>query len=461
MVVGRTIRITIATAVVAGGLALSAQAASAATSFHWFKGYDEASTPKKLDKVGVLRIGPRKANKILILNPGTSAASAYFRPLARTIVKKTRGWQIWSIERRGSQLEDQSVFDQVKLGEASVEDAFHYYLEWLTDPSITDHFEFIPDEDVAFGREWGMKVAVKDLRRVVRRANRKADTVVMGGHSLGGSITTAYATWDFNGEPGARGLDGLVFIDGGSGPDPSLTPAEASDRLDELAMDSPWLTFGGIPSPLTGLFNSVGAEATLTAPDEPSLLGDWPCCRPISRRRSTSPTRRATATRSTPTPRLRASRPRRSTPAGSRTPAIPAVGSGPARSARCGGWQGSSRAPELQGLDGTGWYHPTRLNLDSGGVAAGNDNPTQDVLDLDATHGDDLGKMPIYAFGAALGGQRVLDAASALAKQSSIPKRKLRLVNRESTYTHIDPLSAHPKNAFLRNLLKFLRTQVR
>ena len=42
---------------------------------------------------------------------------------------------------------------------------------------------------------------------------------MVGGHSLGGSITTAYATRDFNGRPGARGLAGLVYIDGGSGSD--------------------------------------------------------------------------------------------------------------------------------------------------------------------------------------------------------------------------------------------------
>ena len=40
----------------------------------------------------------------------------------------------------------------------------------------------------------------------------------MGGHSLGGSIATAYATWDFNGRPGGRDLSGLVLIDGASSP---------------------------------------------------------------------------------------------------------------------------------------------------------------------------------------------------------------------------------------------------
>src|SRR5204862_3373149 len=76
----------------------------------------------------------------------------------------------------------------------------------------------------------------------------------------------------------------------------------------------------------------------------------------------------------------------------------------------------------LKGLDGTAWYHPQRLTIDSGAVAAGNANPAQAILDVRATHGHDLSKhLLIYAFGAALGGQRVLDAATILADQSGIP----------------------------------------
>ena len=70
----------------------------------------------------------------------------------------------------------------------------------------------------------------------------------------------------------------------------------------------------------------------------------------------------------------------------------------------------------LKGLDGTAWYHPLRLTIDAGAVGDGNANPAQQVLDVHAIHGDDLpSSLRIYAFGAALGGQRVLDAAQALA----------------------------------------------
>jgi hypothetical protein len=98
------------------------------------------------------------------------------------------------------------------------------------------------------------------------------------------------------------------------------------------------------------------------------------------------------------------------------------------------------------------------LTIDSGAVAAGNKNPAQDVLDVRATHGHDLPKrLRIYAFGAALGGQRVLDAASILADQSGIPKNRLVLVDRHETYSHNDPSSASPKNDFVKNLIPFLK----
>jgi hypothetical protein len=112
----------------------------------------------------------------------------------------------------------------------------------------------------------------------------------------------------------------------------------------------------------------------------------------------------------------------------------------------------------LESLDGTGWYHPQRLTIDSGAVAAGNANPVQEILDVRATHGRDLPKrLLIYAFGASLGGQRVLDAATILADQSQIPVGQVTLVNRAATYTHNDPAGASPQNDFLESLIPFLR----
>ena len=49
-----------------------------------------------------------------------------------------------------------------------------------------------------------MNVAVQDLHIVIGAAKKLGGKVVLGGHSLGGSVVTAYATWDFNGQRRCR-----------------------------------------------------------------------------------------------------------------------------------------------------------------------------------------------------------------------------------------------------------------
>jgi hypothetical protein len=406
----------------------------------------------------VLKVGPKRAKNVLILNPGTSASAAYFAPLARDVVAKARGWQVWAVERRENLLEDHSRLNRAKTGHATGRQLFDYYLGWLADSSISPHFRLIPDAEVGYAKRWGMRVEIEDLHRVVQAAKRAGRHVVVGGHSLGGTITTAYATWNFHGRPGARGLSGLVYIDGGSSPDP-LTRAEARQRLDDLGGGSPWLAFGGIGAPFSGLFNSTGSLGVLIDPDSPSLGQQFPLL-PSNLKPSIPVTNAgqygyALDTETSPASLAAAQAhlgrlapsgdPRGWDDAGELTPLR--------RYARLfSGWG-------LKGLDGTAWYHPLRLTIDAGAVAAGNRNPAQKLLDVRATHGDDLPRsLRIYAFGAALGGERVLDAARLLATQSRIPKRNLTLVDRHATYAHNDPNSAAPrKNAFLKALLPFLR----
>jgi hypothetical protein len=432
--------------------------ASAAQTVEWLPGFRAPGTPAKYNKVGVLKVGPKRAKNILVLNPGTSASAAYFAPLAADIARGAKGWQVWAVERRENLLEDHSRLNRAKTGHITGQQLFDYYLGWLTDSSIAPHFQFIPDAEVAYARKWGMRVEVEDLRRVVKSAQRVGNHVVVGGHSLGGSITSAYATWNFGGKPGARGLSGLVFIDGGSSPTPISRDAAKQALKDLDDTPSPWLTFGGIQAPFTGLFNSTGASGVIMDPDSPSIGQAWALLpsnlKPLVPVTNAGEYGFSLDTETSPSGLIAAQAhlghlaasgdPRGWDDAGELTPLR--------RYARMfSGWG-------LKGLDGTAWYHPQRLTIDSRAVAAGNANPAQKVLDVRATHGDDLQRnLRIYAFGAALGGQRVLDAARALAKQSHIPKRNLTLVDRHATYAHNDPNSAAPTNAFVKNLLPFLR----
>lgn len=451
-------RMSLAAALAVLTIAGLASAASAAVEvrFKRLGGVPSAGTPAKYDRVGVLQTGSPTARNVLVLNPGTSASAAYFEPLAKDIVRRAPGWQVWAVERRENLLEDQSEFDRGKAGTATAQQVFDYYLGYLNDPTIKRHLRPPTIAKVAYARRWGMRVEIGDLRRVVRLAEKRGGKVVVGGHSLGGSITTAYATWDFKGRPGADGLSGLVFIDGGSGPAP-VSPAQATQSLARLATASPWLAFGGIPAPLAGLFSTSGALGAITDPNARSIGQAWPLLpaylKPPVPVTNLAQYGYALDTKTSP-PSLAAAQGHLGRLAASGDPRgwVRAGAITPIRrfAEMFSGWG-------LKGLDGTAWYHPQRLSIDSGAVAAGNANPAQKILDVRATEGHDLSKrLRIYAFGAALGGQRVLDAATNLAEQSGIPRRNLTLVDRAGTYAHNDPSSASPKNDFLEYLVPFL-----
>jgi pimeloyl-ACP methyl ester carboxylesterase len=424
-------------------------------SFERIAGYKSPGTPAKYDKVGILKIGSPKAKNILVLNPGTSASAAYFAPLATSLVAKAKEWQVWAVERRENLLEDHTVLDQAKAGKATALQAFNYYLGWIKDPSITSHVRLIGDAEVTFARQWGMNTEIEDLRRVVLKAKKVGGKVVVGGHSLGGTITTAYATWDFKGSPGAKGLSGLLLIDGGSGSTPVAT-ADAQKNLDTVNNGSPWLQFGGIAAPFTGLFNSTGSIGVLKDPNSPS----------VGQVSGLLPANLVPPTPVTNVGQYGYALDTATSPAG-----LVAAQAHLGHLTASGGWDDANELTpikryaeafagwNLKGLDGTAWYHPLRLTIDAGAVAAGNANPAQKVLNVHATHGDDLPKgIRVYAFGASLGGTRIIDAAKKLAQQSHLPSKDLTLLDRHATYAHNDPNTAAPaKNEFLKRLVAWLK----
>jgi pimeloyl-ACP methyl ester carboxylesterase len=200
------------------------------------QGYAAPGTPAKYNKVGVIKVGPSGAKNVLVLEPGTSAAAAYFVPLAKWIVSKTTGWQVWAVERRENLLEDQSELNLYKEHKVTTTQLFDYYLGYIKDSSITDHYQPVANSTVEFAKQWGVNVAVQDLHVVIGAAKKLGGKVVLGGHSLGGSVVTAYATWDFAGHAGADDLAGLVYIDGGS----TTTPVSAQAATQTLqALDAP------------------------------------------------------------------------------------------------------------------------------------------------------------------------------------------------------------------------------
>ena len=450
-------------------MAASRLAASRAPAFPlkvtWMPGYPAPGTPARYNRVGVIKVGPADARNVLVFEPGTSAAASYFVPLAKWIASTARGWQVWAVQRRENLFDDESELNLAKEGKASSTQVFEYYLGFLADKSVTHHIAISRYLNVPYAKRWGMNVAVRDLRIVIRAAEKLGGRVVLAGHSLGGSVVTAYATWDFHGRPGADGLAGLVYDDGGSGPaEPAATAAAALSALNVPAA-TPWLAFGGIAAPFAGLFNATGALGVLMAPNSPSLGQAFPLL-PAYLKPTVPVTNEAqygyALNAATSPPSLLAAQAHLGTGISART---------------IGGYHTWNQAGALTPItryatmfagagildaNGTEWYFPQRLTDDTAAVGNGIANPAQKILDVDATMGRHLPhRLLIYAFGTALGRSRVLDAAKALAAQSHIPARNLVLVNRERTYAHNDPAGAYPENAFFRHLIQFLRRAAR
>jgi hypothetical protein len=388
--------------------------------------------------------------------PGTSANASSFVPVARDLLAGLPGWQVWSVARRETALEDTSVLDQARAGAATPQRLFDYYLGWLGDPQAgPDHFQPVADAAVPYARRWGLDVAIGDLRRVVALARRGGRKVVLGGHSLGGAIAEAYATWDFAGRPGARDLSGLVLIDGAGGGRGGLSAAAAREGLAKLAKGSPFLDLAGTGLPWSaGVFNAVGSRLALSDPDAPSRLQAWPLL-PAFLKPPVPVTNAAAYGYAV------------DTQTGPKSLAlVQAHLGGLAPSGDPRPWQDGGLVPVarmatvfsgIRGMDGSSWYHPVRLSLDAAAINGGRAIPAQRVLGVRATHGDEA-RVPIYAFATALGGARVLDAARTLARRSHVPARALELVDRRRTFAHIDPLAATAaRNDFVHTLVPFLR----
>jgi pimeloyl-ACP methyl ester carboxylesterase len=333
-----------------------------------------------------------------------------------------------------------------------------------------NHYEPVPESLVGFAKQWGMSRTVEDLKVVIAKAKALGGKVVLGGHSLGGSVVTAYATWDFGGHPGAEGLSGLVYDDGGSSP-LALSKAEAETSLAKLDEpdETPWLAFGGIPAPDLGLFSITGSTLTAVEPKGPSQLEAFPFL-----------------------------------PSDLKSPIVPVtneagfgysvnVGTSPVSlaAAQIHGGAGVQATAELDGLhgwDGSGaltpvsryaemlagtdvreangseWYFPARLTLDTGAVGNGLANPAQEVLGLHSTMGEDLPKsLHILAIDSELdklfgGGGTTLTEAEALAAQSGISPSNLTLIEEKNTYAHNDPAGATPEiNEFFQHMVPFLK----
>jgi pimeloyl-ACP methyl ester carboxylesterase len=420
-----------------------------------------APGPAQFNQVTVHQFGPKSGKRVLVLMPGTIGGAGDFTLVARELVKRVPGLQVWAIDRRTQALEDTATFAAAESGQVPLQQMFDYYLGWLTNGgNPPNHFQFRGAGADPYAREWGIAVTLNDARAVVRRArDHRRRQVVLGGHSLGGSLTTAYAAWDFNGRPGFKDLAGLVLIDGGLlGSFDGFDLAQAQQAIADLQSNNPFLDLLELGFPeVTGIFAEIGGLYAEKAPTaSAAMLQSYPLL-PSQFNPPFLVTNRAL---------LGHAFDRDTSPANLSLIHINGgglAGSGDPRDWVEGGVTPLSRLAATFGQEptnGVEWYFPKRLTIDTNGADQLRQNDVANFLGLRLSHTRQV-NLPLYAIATNLGGAHVLDGARNFIRRARTTRRESTLVNRNPLMSHLDPLIAAPRtNAFLKTVVPFLDRKV-
>ena len=418
-----------------------------------------AAGPAKYDFSHVTKFGPASAKTVLVLVPGYSGGAGDFTFVGRDLVERVPGLQVWAVDRRSQALEDTSVFERGLLGEMTLQQVRDYYVGWITDQSIQDHFTPPDTKSLSFAKDWGLPTHIGDLRKVILAAKRGGRRVILGGHSLGASMTAIYGAWDFKGRPGYKDVDGLVLIDGGALGSFDDTDSVRDVRRRVRALDDqPFADLVGLNLPWAqGVFAGLGGLYAAKDPTGRSPFVDDPLL-PQMFKPSFQVTNRAllgyafdqsTSPKELGLIHLRAG--------------------GLATTGDPRDWESGEVSPigrvadfwAAQPVNGVEWYFPQRLSIDVDGASELERNAVTRHLRLRPWHLRDV-DVPLYAFQTDLTRGRVLRGARRYIQRSDVPRRASTLVDRGSTTSHLDPLTAAPEtNDFLKTVVPFLKRVMR
>jgi hypothetical protein len=440
-------RIALTLAVASGVLAAPAPAVAQSEAVFSVRGAPAAG-PATYDRTWVRRIGPAGARNVLVLAPGFIGGAGDFTLVARDLVRRVDDLQVWAWDRRWNAFEDTSVMEG-----GDPQKAFDYYLNFKE----VDGRTFKPvngPEDAPFAREWGLATTLEDLRRVVLRARAGGRRrVILGGHSLGASLTAIYAAWDFRGRAGYRDIEGMVLIDGGAlGTFSVPTLARVKRRLAALRKGDPFSDLLGLNIPwAAGVFAQIGAMFAAEAPDATSPVQDYALL-PPSFKPAFPVTNEALFGHAFDAD---------TSPEGLALIRVNAGGLAPEGNPRP--WRDGELSPiqrvastfAQEPLNAIEWYFPDRLRLDVDGANELEQNAITRFLKLRPRHLLDV-DVPLYAFQTDLTRGRVLRGARRFVARSDVPRSTLVSDPRAS---HLDPLTAAPaRNRFLRTVVPFLES---
>jgi hypothetical protein len=227
----------------------------------------------------------RAADAVVVLIPGFLGGAGSFDELARNTVRvahnRDRAIEVWALDRRANCLEDdRGVNAAAKAKDPSI--AYDYY--WGDGKVAGKGFGgFATPQDAAFLKDFGLERTVRDWYTVMRAARLRPKRTVCGGHSLGGPLTAAFASWDFgDGDAsttrdagyaqcaGLVGLDTTVALDGSAG-----GPGGVADLAGFAGTAAPYVNVSPL-TPETIQLPAVFGVGAYFRPEATQLLRELP-----------------------------------------------------------------------------------------------------------------------------------------------------------------------------------------
>jgi pimeloyl-ACP methyl ester carboxylesterase len=194
---------------------------------------DNGSPPAECDYIHFLRFrlkgssgDPCDADAVLVLIPGFLGGANSMHNLGRQVVYMAKtlrdtDLEIWLVDRRPNNLEDLTGVNAAEEAHDTQVATDYYYNGTEIDGGTFQGF--LESEDMPFLSEFGLELAMEDVYTIITTMvpdpEVRREKVFVGGHSLGGPLTTLFAGWDFDGDPetledaGYMNCAGLVGLD--------------------------------------------------------------------------------------------------------------------------------------------------------------------------------------------------------------------------------------------------------
>lgn len=215
---------------------------------------------------------PERADRVLIAQPGIFEGAGAFDSVARDTVaaasRQGKHLEFWALDRRSNCLEDHTG-PRTRDPHSAVD---YYYRGKRVDGHT--FAGYLSNGQVAWLAKVGLEQTVRDeydlMTRELPDQSVRRQKVLCGGHSLGGTVTGFFVSWDFDGNPGYQQCAGYFALD--SAISTSLSALNGMPSTTTLGLSG--LTYTATQLGLdSGLVPRILALPTLINPETMNLLG--------------------------------------------------------------------------------------------------------------------------------------------------------------------------------------------